>query len=234
MTRTLSIIIPTYNERDNLTLLLPHLRSLAPDIEIILADSPASQDNLTDLAAQWKARYLRSASAGRAAQMNAGAAVATGQILYFVHADTRLHPDFLADIPMAILRGADLGCYRYTFDHYPHPLLYVNSFFTRFNKIWCRGGDQTLFIRRNTYDQLGGFDNQCLIMEDYDILQRAQNLGCRFHIIPKNVQVSARKYQTNSYWRVQWANFTVMRMFLRQNNSFAEMAGTYKKMLDYR
>lgn len=217
-----------------MSILLPYLRSLAPEVEIIVADSPSSEDSIADLVEEWKATYLQAPSPGRATQMNAGAARARGEILYFVHADTRIHPDFLPDIPKAISRGADLGCYRYVFDHYPTLLLHINSFFTRFTPIWCRGGDQTLFIRRHTFEQLGGFDTQCLIMEDYDILQRSEALGCRFQIIPKNVKVSARKYETNSYWRVQWANFTVMRMFLRGNNSFTDLAHQYKKMLDYR
>lgn len=234
MNPTLSIVIPTFNEQENLLHLLPYLRSIAPDTEIILADSPASRDSMESLAERWQAKYLRAPAPGRGAQMNAGAAVASGEILYFVHADTRPHPDFLIDIPQALARGSDLGCYRYVFDTYPHPLLYINSFFTRFYPLWCRGGDQTLFLRRETFAQLGGFDTQCHIMEDYDILERANLQGYRFYILPKNVQVSARKYQTNSYWRVQWANFTLMRMFLRKSKSYAEMAGTYKKMLDYR
>lgn len=234
MIRSLSIIIPTYNEQENLQQLVPYIRTIAPQVDIILADSPSSTDNLHDIARRWDARLITAPASGRAAQMNAGASVATGEILYFVHADTRPHPDFMTDIPRAIHQGAHLGCYRYTFDHYPHPFLYINAYFTRFNKIWCRGGDQTLFLQRRIFDQLSGFDTRCLIMEDYDILQRAQSNQYKFSIIPKNVQVSARKYQTNSYWRVQWANFTLMRMFLKQNRSFAEMAKTYKNMLDYR
>lgn len=234
ITPSISIIIPIYNERENLISLLPHLRSLAPDNEIILVDSPHSTDRIDDLVAKWQVEYLQASQAGRAFQMNAGAAVASGSILYFVHADTRLHPDFLSDIPKAILNGADLGCYRYRFDQYPHVLLYINSFFTRFNPIWCRGGDQTLFIKREAFAKLTGFNTECLIMEDYDILLRAQKLQMTFQIIPQSVVVSARKYATNSYWRVQWANFTLMRLFLRRTRSFQEMATLYKKMLDYR
>ncbi len=234
MPKAISIIVPVYNERENLETLLPHLRALAPENEIIIVDSPKSTDVIDDLVAAWNVTYIRSSEAGRANQMNAGAAVSQGSILYFVHADTRLHPNFLVDIPVALLKGADLGCYRYRFDQYPHVLLYINSFFTRFNRIWCRGGDQTLFIKRTAFEKLKGFDSTCLIMEDYDILLRAEKLHLNFTIIPQNVMVSSRKYATNSYWRVQWANFTMMRLFLNRTCSFQDMAMRYKKMLDYR
>jgi glycosyltransferase involved in cell wall biosynthesis len=203
--------------------------------QIIVSDSPASTDGTLEVAQAIPGILaVKSPQKGRSAQMNFGASFATGDILYFVHADTRLHPDFCSDIQKAIQDGYHLGCYRYLFDTYPTPLLRINSFFTRFNKIWCRGGDQTLFITQQAFQQLGGFRADYLIMEDYDILLRAQEALLAFKIIPKNVVVSARKYSTNGYFKVQFANFTVMRMFLKGKYTQQEMAETYKKMLDYR
>ena len=80
--------------------------------------------------------------------MNEAAAIAKGDVLYFVHADTIVTKSFYADIQKAIAEGFEMGCYRYKFDQYKNPLLYINSFFTRFPMLWCRGGDQTLFVKK--------------------------------------------------------------------------------------
>lgn len=69
-------------------------------------------------------------------------------------------------------------------------------------------------------------------MEDYDFIIRAQQ-KFKFKIIPKNIVVSARKYQNNSYFKVMWANYTIFKMFFN-NASQDEMVNKYKSMLDYR
>lgn len=211
----------------NVEHLLKHSKS---DIEILISDSPASVDKLDSLQFNSCVRLIKSKIAGRATQMNEAAKTATGDVLYFVHADTLVHPDFENDIQQAITAGVDLGCYRYRFDKYFTPLLYINSFFTRFNKIWCRGGDQTLFIRSKVFEQIGGFREDYKIMEDYEILQRIEG-KYNFKIIPKDVVVSSRKYQLNGYFKVQLANLKVMRMFLNGTASQEEMSATYKRLL---
>lgn len=228
----ISIIIPTFNESANIGRLINSIKIINPEVEIIISDSPNSIDDTYEIAKNLDTIALKSPQKGRATQMNHGAKYATGEILYFVHADTQLHPDFVQDIQNAINQGYELGCYRYVFDS-KNLLLKINAFCTRFDKIWCRGGDQTLFITRNAFDELGGFRDDYLIMEDYEFIIRAKK-HFKFKIIPKNVVVSARKYEKNSYFRVQLANLKVMRMFLSGKFSQSEMQETYKKMLDYR
>ena len=230
----ISIIIPVHNEAENIGLLIETIKKYGHTNlqEIIVVDSPSSTDKTLEIAEKHHAIALKSQKKGRAAQMNFGASVAQGEILYFVHADTIIHPEYASDILKYVLKGYDLGCYRYRFDS-SNLLLKVNSFFTRFPFIWCRGGDQTLFIRKTDFFNVGCFKEEYLIMEDYEFIQRT-NKVLKFKIIPKNVIVSARKYKTNSYLRVQKANFTVMRMFLSGKASQQEMAETYRKMLDYR
>lgn len=229
----ISVIIPTHNEAENIGLLIKTIKKHGQTNlqEIIVVDSPTSNDKTLEIAEKHHAIALKSQKKGRAAQMNFGASVAQGEILYFVHADTIIHPDYASDILTFIEKGYDLGCYRYRFDS-SNLLLKVNSFFTRFPFIWCRGGDQTLFIRKTDFFNIGCFREDFIIMEDYEFIQRTNKL-LKFKIIPKNVIVSARKYKTNSYLRVQKANFTVMRMFLGGKASQQEMAETYRKMLDY-
>ncbi len=229
----ISVIIPTKNEAKNIGILIESIKKFGGSNlhEIIIVDSPNTVDNTLEIAENLGAIAVKSPQAGRAIQMNHGANLAKGEILYFVHADTQIHPDYATDILQAFTDGYDLGCYRYQFDS-SHFLLKINAFFTRFPFIWCRGGDQTLFIQKKDFIKLGSFRQDYQIMEDYEFIVRA-NKSLKFKIIPKNVIVSARKYKTNSYLRVQKANFTIMRMFLGGKATQQEMAETYRKMLNF-
>ena len=230
----ISVIIPTFNEADNIGCLIESLKIYGKNYlhEIIVSDSPNSTDNTKEIAQKLGAIAQKSPQKGRAFQMNFGASIATADILYFVHADIKINPDYTFDIVKAINSGHYFGCYRYQFDA-DDWILKVNAFFTRLPFIWCRGGDQTLFIRKEDFLKVGKFREDYEIMEDYEFIIRAKKV-LKFKIIPKNVIVSARKYKTNSYLRVQKANFKVMRMFLSGKASQQEMTETYRRMLDYR
>lgn len=230
--QTLSVIIPTYNEADHIASLVGSLKKHADYrlIEIIVVDG-GSTDETTKLAKNAGAVAVTSPEKGRAAQMNYGVQIAKGEMLYFVHADVKIHPDYVSDIFETLSEGYQLGCYRYVFDK-PNLFLKFNAFCIRFNKIWCRGGDQTLFISKKHFDELNGYRSDYRIMEDYDFIIRAQQ-KFKFKIIPKNIVVSARKYQNNSYFKVMWANYTIFKMFFN-NASQDEMVNKYKSMLDYR
>lgn len=230
----ISVIIPTFNEAENIGYLIESLKIHGKNHlhEIIIAESPNSTDNTIEIAQKLGAIAQKSPQKGRAFQMNFGATIATGDILYFVHADIKINPDYAFDIMKAIKTGHDFGCYRYQFDT-DDWLLKVNAFCTRLPFIWCRGGDQTLFISKEDFLKVGKFREDYQIMEDYEFIIRAKKM-LKFKIIPKNVIVSARKYKTNSYLRIQKANFKVMRMFLSGKASQQEMAETYRQMLDYR
>lgn len=181
-------------------------------MEIVVVDAQ-SEDQTAGIAQDLGVKLVPSDQRSRAHQMNLGAKVAIGRILWFVHADTKPPASFFEDITNAVQNGADLGGYRFKFDS-DRILLRINSWFTRFNLLTFRGGDQTLFITRNAFDQLNGFDERFTIMEEYDLLQRAST-GHIFKLIPKSVMVSARKYDYNSYLKVNLANLNAMRMFKR-------------------
>lgn len=227
----LSIIIPTYNEKETVLRCIAAIQAQANNVEIIVADSPASTTHIQDTLTQSSCTYFVCQKEGRNHQMNEGAAKASADILYFVHADTTIHPEFQKDILNCVANSYDLGCYAYRFDQYPNPLLYINAAFTMLPMIWCRGGDQTLFIKKTAFDDLGGFCKKHVIMEDYDILQRAEKRGLNFKFIRKKVTVSARKYEKNGYFKVQMANLKVMRKWLKGESSPQELFEFYKKTL---
>ncbi|MBD2724411.1 TIGR04283 family arsenosugar biosynthesis glycosyltransferase [Hymenobacter armeniacus] len=229
---TFSVIIPTFNEAANIARLVAELRRHAPsnEVELLVVDAH-SPDGTAEAARQAGATVLLSPKPGRAAQMNFGAAHATGDILYFVHADVGIHPDYVATIRRAVADGHEAGCYRFRFDS-RHPLLRINSYGTRFKGIMSRGGDQTLFITKALFQRLGGFNERFVIMEDFEIIRRIRRVAS-FYIVPQDVVVSARKYETNSWLRVQLANLTAFGMFFL-NVPPPRIARTYKALLNYR
>jgi hypothetical protein len=168
---------------------------------------------------------------GRAGQMNYAVEQAKGGVFYFVHADSLPIPTFQNDIQNAIENGFDCGSFLTRFDS-DRFILKINAFFTRFNYLFFRGGDQTIFITKSLWKKVGDYKEEMLIMEDYDFLERIWNAG-KFKLIPKTTLISARKYDENSWLTVQLANLKVVKMY-KNGASQSDMITTYKQMLNYR
>jgi len=225
----LSIVIPTLNEYHHIQGLLDCLTKHKnhQNLDIIVVDG-GSTDGTLDVVLSYSAVLLvQSDIAARPNQMNLGAKHSKYDWLYFVHADIKLPESFYEDIQNAS-KSYLVGGYRYRFDS-NHLLLKINAFFTRFPMMWCRGGDQTLFIKRKLFEELDGYDEYFSVMEDFDIIRRAKR-KTRYFIIPKNVIVSARKYQSNSYFKVQLINLRAFRMF-RKGKSPSVIRAYYKQAL---
>ena len=228
-TATISIIIPVYNEERTIHKQLRYLSdcSRGYPTEVIVVDGGSTDSTVLNVRNEGFT-CLNAPEKGRAIQMNTGALFASGNILYFVHADSKPPKTFQKDIRNYINRGYESGCYRFAFDS-DHPLLKLNSYFTRFNRLMCRGGDQTLFITRSFFDALGGFREDYKIMEDFEFIRRLQKSGS-FIIIPKDTVVSARKYSDNSYLKVNVVNLVVFTMFFL-GASQKTMIHAYKNLI---
>jgi rSAM/selenodomain-associated transferase 2 len=228
----LSIIIPTYNEAENIGILINYLKKHSPEnsVEIIISDG-GSIDKTVKVAKEAGAAAVVSPKKGRAAQMNYGASMAKGETLYFIHADTFPPESFVLDIEDAVKRGFQIGRYQTRFDSDKF-ILKLNAFFTRFDLFVCYGGDQTLFMTKQLFNQINGYKEDMLIMEDYDIVSRAKRTG-KYKIMKKSALVSARKYETNSWFKVQNANRTIVNMY-KKGGSQQDMVSKYKEMLVYR
>jgi rSAM/selenodomain-associated transferase 2 len=228
----LSVIIPTLNEEQNiaelLSLLKVGLRNTTYEIIVVDANSV---DQTRQVASNLGAIVLSCSRKCRAHQMNDGVAIAKGDILYFVHADSRPPNGFLNDIFQALDEGFDMGCFRFRFDS-KKIVLKINSYFTRIDFEVCRGGDQTLFIKRKEFNIMGGYNPNYRIMEEYDFMRKVRK-QLKFKIIPKDVVVSARKYEENSYFRVNLANFIVFNLY-KGGASQEKLISTYKSMLNHR
>lgn len=205
------IIIPTYNEAAQIGPLIHYLRKYT-SAPILVANSPKTSDETAALACKAGAKVLECPLPGRACQMNYAAAQTPADILYFVHADTLPPETFLVDIRQAIKSGYDLGYFSYKFAS-SRLLLRINSFFTRYDGLFAGGGDQTLFIRRRAFDYLDGFRSDLHLMEDFDLVKRAKKVGLQHCLIPHDALVSARKYDNNSWLRVNLVNLWVFLLF---------------------
>lgn len=209
----ISVIIPTWNEESSIKETIERLRQfdeLNLVDEIIIADG-GSTDNTLQLVKESDATIARSPSKGRAAQMNYGASLASGDILYFIHADTIPAKNFSSDIKDAITEGFTCGCYRLSFDH-DHWFLKANCWFTRFNVNAVRFGDQSLFVTKHVFEKAGGFREDLLIMEDQEIIARLKKYG-KFKVMNREVITSARKYLDNGIYRMQSIFFLIWLMY---------------------
>jgi rSAM/selenodomain-associated transferase 2 len=210
----ITIIIPTYNEENNIGKLILYLQKCCENkvVEIIVADA-ASNDDTVGIAASMGVKVVISKMKGRAAQMNTGATEATFDILYFVHADSIPPETFYIDIVTAVNDGYAIGRYRTKFEGSKW-LLQLNAFFTRFDWFMCYGGDQTLFITKNLFKNINGYNEKFLLMEEFDLVVRAKKQA-KYKIFPAATIVSIRKYETNSWLQVQRANYNAVQLFKR-------------------
>ena len=195
----LSIIIPALNEAGGIAEVL---RALAPlrgrGAEVIVADG-GSDDATRGIAAPLADRIV-DAPRGRALQMNAGAAAASGDTLLFLHADTSLPEDADRRIEAAFAGGAVWGRFDVRIDG-AHPMLRViaSMMNLRSRLTGIATGDQAMFMRRSAFDAVGGFPAQAL-MEDIAMssaLRRIAHPAC----LRERVRTSGRRWETNGLWR---------------------------------
>lgn len=227
----ISVIIPTYNEEERIGELIDYLLATKSnsEVEIIVIDG-GSDDKTIEISQSRKVRTEISSAIGRANQMNLGASIATGDVLYFVHADTYPPASYPNCIKESILKGYTSGCCAYNFDSNRWPLK-INSFFTQFNGLLSGGGDQTLYVTRSIFEKMGGFNPEYIIMEDFEFSKRLKN-STRFKIIKSRAIVSARKYEKNSYIKVNSANLIAMIMFWLKIEP-QKINSTYKSLIRY-
>ncbi len=206
----ISLIIPTLNEAGTLGPLLEYLlEKRAPDhlLEILVVDG-GSEDATLAIAEAHGANALLS-ERGRAVQMNHGASHARGDILYFLHADTFPPRGFDQHIVQAVDSGFEAGSFRMRFDSNSRFLRFF-SWFTRFNYIICRGGDQSLFVTRKLFGDCGGFNEAYRIYEDCEFIRRLYRRTA-FTVRPETVITSARRYRQKKMLRLQF-HFAMMHL----------------------
>jgi len=208
MSQTISIIIPTLNEAVNIKRLLHHLlnNSYTKNIsEIIVVDCDSidgTQNIVLDCSRTDNNIQLITSERGRAKQMNLGAQQATGSILYFLHADSFPPNNFDKLIIDEVKKENLAGCFKMKFDC-NHLWLKLAGWLTQFKWRACRGGDQSQFITKELFNNLGCFNEQFTIYEDNDLINKLYARK-QFVVIPKWITTSSRRYESNGIWRLQY------------------------------
>jgi rSAM/selenodomain-associated transferase 2/rSAM/selenodomain-associated transferase 1 len=190
----LSVIIPVLNEANLPKLVQAVQQAAAPEaIEVIVVDG-GSSDLALDLAGTMGVTLLQTAP-GRATQMNAGAEIAQGDILLFLHADTRLPTGFAALVSQALAQPNTIaGAFELQIAGPQTGLRWV-EWGVKWRSRWLQlpYGDQALFLKAATFKQLNGFAD-LPIMEDFELVCRLQACG-KIAILPVTVITSGRRWQ---------------------------------------
>jgi uncharacterized protein len=207
----LSIIIPTLNEADLLRGALASIKD-AYGTEVIVVDG-GSADGTVEVARRHGATVI-SCEPGRARQMNTGAEAATGDVLLFLHADTRLPLGFRPHVLRALARPDTVaGAFEFRTDHFTSSMRFVESVVNwRSRRLQMPYGDQAVFVRAETFRDVGGFPDIPL-MEDLEFIRRARMKG-RIAIAAAPAMTSGRRWRKLGVWKTVWLNWWITAAYL--------------------
>jgi len=212
---SISVVVPVFREAETINSLILTLKELAQggSLEIIVVDGSPEAETVRAIDDDGVIRKV--SGRGRGRQMNGGASCASGEVLLFLHADTRLPSGALGHVRSClgdsqIVAGAfDLGIdsKRWGF----RVIEYVASVRSRLTRIPY--GDQAIFIRRNYFEALGGY-RDIPLMEDVDLMRRIRKKGDRICFISQRVRTSPRRWEREGILYTTLRNWTLVTLFL--------------------
>ena len=210
-----SVVVPALDEADGIADALASVARQPGPFEVVVADGGSTDGTAAVVRRAMPAARVVAARRGRAVQMNAGAGAATGSVLLFLHADTRLPDGALAAVRAALAEpGVAGGCFRTTFDLDRQPFGAAGRVAMRLwqARAWMRWhrfafGDRALFARRDAFERAGRFPEQP-IFEDLDAVRALRREG-RFVFLDLGVTTSARRYRRHGAVRQQLRNLAL-------------------------
>ncbi len=208
----ISVIIPTFNERDNIHRCIECIENEGRDSEIIVCDG-GSSDGTVQIAKEYAGARVIETSKGRGAQMNRGAEAAAGDVLLFLHADTALESGWSKAVIEALNKPwVAAGAFTLKIDNpaqrYRLIEFWVKSRCALFNLPY---GDQAIFVRRSIFNRIGGYSD-IQLMEDVDIVGRIEKEG-KLVILEKYALTSDRRWVRKGWLQAALSNQLVMLMY---------------------
>jgi rSAM/selenodomain-associated transferase 2 len=209
-----SIIIPVLHEAKNINHLIEHVHSIGEgtDYEIIVVDGSPTQDTISALKDD---RILSITSdTGRARQMNRGAEAAKGEVLLFLHADTKLPHEAFVKISGALLNDTCVGgAFSLGMDTDRPSLKFIAwtaNVRVRFFRVPF--GDHAIFLRRDYFQEIGGYKDIPL-MEDVELMERIRKSGGNIIILKEKVATSPRKWEKGGVFRTTLKNQIIRKLY---------------------
>lgn len=215
----ISVIIPALNEGDHIAGCIKALKAEDCGCEIIIADG-GSTDRTKEVAAGFQGVKVISTEKGRGNQMNAGAAEAKGEVLLFLHADTILEEGWATDL-LSLFENDSISGGAFTFS------IQLPAWKYRLVEAWVKlrfklcsmpYGDQAIFVRKSTFDEIGGYSNIPL-MEDVDLIKRLKKLG-PIRMLDKKAITSERRWIKKGLIRTMATNQIIMLLYKLGVNPF--------------
>lgn len=195
----ISIIVPVLNEARVLAQSLGELLEQQGRFEVVVVDG-GSTDGSREAVRQIAGVRCMDSPRGRGAQMNAGAAAAQGELLLFLHVDTRLPAGAIAALEAAVAGGLDAGAFRHSFAAADWRLRFISAGHNlqcRLTRIYY--GDHAIFVTREVFDRVGGFP-EVPLLEDVMFCQRLRKVT-RAGLLPQAVTTDARRFRQHGVWR---------------------------------
>ena len=215
MTYPLSIIIPVLNEAHAINQTLSRLK--VPEggggVEILVVDADPKGETIHAITQSHVRKII--GTRGRGAQLNRGAAEASGKILLFLHADTILPGGTLKAI-VRCMKDADIagGAFDLGIESEKSVFRLIEAaVYLRTRLTHIPYGDQAIFLRRDIFHQIGGY-KEIPLMEDVELMRRIKRAGGKIIIIPSKVQTSARRWEKEGIIWCTLRNWTVTALYL--------------------
>lgn len=208
-----SVIVPVLNESRELPRLLDHLDGLPGRFEVLVADGGSSDGSAAIAAGHPLGVAVVDASGGRARQLNAAATRARGEMLVFLHADSRLPRDAFESLARAY-HEADVvgGNFALRFDGDDRFSQTLGAFYALQSRFGFYYGDSSIWVRRDAFRRLDGF-RELPIMDDYDFVRRMEVAG-RTIRLPGPALTSARRWRRLGILRTLFSWLVIRWLFL--------------------